>query len=121
LEPALPITLPPLSAAEIGKRRLEQYITEKLSKYWGGDDLCTWEFYTFLLEQAKKHQVDTSGFESSAYKDDKAEALKNHKLFREEQAKNEFHLPDRRRRQAQSTKSLHHDTQKRRKIPTKGE
>ena len=71
-------TLLPTTAAEIAHKRLDDYLTEKLSKYWGGDDLCTWEFYTYLLKQAKKHIVDTSGYSPPSYLDDHTQALNNH-------------------------------------------
>ncbi|MDR0511729.1 MAG: hypothetical protein LBG93_01310 [Treponema sp.] len=48
----------PLTAAAIAKQRFEKYLAEKL---YGSFDLTVWEFYTFLLEQAKKHHIDTRG------------------------------------------------------------
>jgi hypothetical protein len=56
-------------AATIAKDRLDQYILEKVEDEL--DDLALWEFYTWLLEQAKTHKVDRSGFISEAYKVDK--------------------------------------------------
>jgi ParB family chromosome partitioning protein len=75
----MPSTLPspPRIAATIAKERLDQYISDKVEDKW--DDLALWEFYTWLLEQAKTHQVDRSGFISDAYKDDKEQAEKKEK------------------------------------------
>ena len=72
------------SAGAIAKERLEKYVTEKLTESW---DECAWEFYTFLLEQAKKHPVDYSGYASPAYLKDHGEAIKNTKLLQEKREK----------------------------------
>jgi hypothetical protein len=69
------ITSLPVTAAEIARQRLEACLKEKLKDYW--DDLCAWEFYTFLLEQAMNHNVDTSGYASSAYQADHKQAMEN--------------------------------------------
>jgi len=67
----------PLTAAAIAKQRFEKYLAEKL---YGSFDLSVWEFYTFLLEQAKKHHIDTSGYGSFAYQEDEIQARENCKL-----------------------------------------
>ncbi|GHV37292.1 hypothetical protein AGMMS49546_04610 [Spirochaetia bacterium] len=71
-----PQTLPssPRSAFTIAKERLDQYISDMVEDTW--DDLALWEFYTWLLEQAKRHAVDRSGFISEEYKSDKERAGK---------------------------------------------
>jgi hypothetical protein len=71
--------LPSLSrtAATIAKEQLDQYILDKVDDKW--DDLALWEFYTWLLEQAKHHEVDWSGFISEAYKAEKERAEKQEK------------------------------------------
>jgi ParB family chromosome partitioning protein len=68
------LPIPSFSAATIAKERLDQYILEKVEDEW--DDLALWEFYTWLLEQAKHHGVDRSGFISEAYKADKDQSMK---------------------------------------------
>jgi hypothetical protein len=64
----------PLTADEVARRRLETYLSEKLDGEW---DDAKWEFYTWLLEKAKSHKVDRSGYRSFEFQDDYAEALKN--------------------------------------------
>jgi hypothetical protein len=59
------------TAKDIARERLEAYLEEKLSGEW---DEAAWEFYTFLLEQAKKHRADSSGYRPAAYQDDEREA-----------------------------------------------
>jgi ParB family chromosome partitioning protein len=65
---AFPSFLP--TASTIAKERLDQYISDKADN----DDLALWEFYSWLLEQAKTHQVDRSGFISREYLSDKKQA-----------------------------------------------
>jgi ParB family chromosome partitioning protein len=65
------------TAATIAKERLDQYILDKVEDKW--DDLALWEFYTWLLKQAKTHQVDLRGFISEEYKSDKEQAVKQEK------------------------------------------
>ncbi|GHT63825.1 hypothetical protein FACS1894110_02340 [Spirochaetia bacterium] len=65
---------PHRTAATIAKERLDQYILEKVEDEW--DDLAQWEFYTWLLEQAKHHAVNRSGFVSEAYKADNKQSGK---------------------------------------------
>ena len=67
----------PCSAGAIARQRLEQYLNDILTDAW---DESVWEFYTFLFEQAKKHQLDVTGYASLAYLSDKEQALKNYKL-----------------------------------------
>jgi hypothetical protein len=68
------LPFPTRTAATIAKERLNQYISDKVEDKW--DDLAFWEFYTWLLEQAKHHGVDRRGFISEAYKADKEQAEK---------------------------------------------
>jgi hypothetical protein len=71
------------NAVDIARERFEKYLNEKLSESW---DLEKWEFYTFLLEQAKKHRPDRSGYASLAYQQDKDEAKRqNEESFSLEQ------------------------------------
>ncbi|MDR3058590.1 MAG: hypothetical protein LBU84_10695 [Prevotella sp.] len=63
-----------LSGTTIAKERLDQFILDKVEDKW--DDLALWEFYSWLLEQAKTHNVDRRGFISEAYKADKERAGK---------------------------------------------
>jgi hypothetical protein len=60
------------SAAAIAKKRLDDYLDKKLTDE---HDEAEWEFYTWLLNQAKKHPVDTSGFCSIQYQDDHRKAI----------------------------------------------
>jgi hypothetical protein len=48
---------------------------DKVEDKW--DDLALWEFYSWLLEQSKHHEVDRSGFISEEYKSDKKRAEKS--------------------------------------------
>ena len=50
----------PSTAAEVAKKRLDNCVKNKLSAHWSGNDLGTWEFYTYLLEQAKARPVDNA-------------------------------------------------------------
>jgi ParB family chromosome partitioning protein len=68
------LPFPTRTAATIAKERLDQYISDKVEDEW--DDLALWEFYAWLLEQAKHHRVDRSGFISEAYKADKDQSGK---------------------------------------------
>ena len=58
-------------AGDVARNRLENYLDEKLKGEW---DTTTWEFFTFLLEQAKNHKLDTSGYGSVEYQQDRSEA-----------------------------------------------
>ena len=68
---------PLFTAAAIAKDRFEQYLSEKLKGEW---DDSAWEFYNYLLEQAQKHPLDTSGYGPTAYQQDHATAMNNLKL-----------------------------------------
>ncbi|WP_010256886.1 ParB/RepB/Spo0J family partition protein [Treponema primitia] len=68
------LSSPSRTAATVAKERLHQYILDKVEDKW--DDLALWEFYTWLLEQSKQHEVDHSGFVSKGYKYDKKQAEK---------------------------------------------
>ena len=65
----------PLTAGSIVKQRLINYVEDKLESVI--DDTSSWEFYAYLLEQAKKHSVDYSGYAPLAYQADRDEAIKN--------------------------------------------
>jgi hypothetical protein len=60
------------STAAAAKERLEKYLNKKLKDE---NDLSVWEFYTWLLSQAKKHPVDISGYTCIQYQDDKKKTL----------------------------------------------
>lgn len=81
-EKAQPAKQPPamwgITAACIAKERFHNYLTETLYSN-GLPDETVWEFYTWLLEQAKQHKPDYSGFISTDYQDDAAEAEKRRK------------------------------------------
>ncbi|MDR2028297.1 MAG: hypothetical protein LBP93_02025 [Treponema sp.] len=61
----------------IAKERFEQYLAEKLQNEW---DDTVWEFYTWLLDQAKRHKPDYSGYIYPEYHRDEAEAKERGKL-----------------------------------------
>jgi hypothetical protein len=61
------------TAAEIARNRLDDYLAEKLRDE---DDLTTWEFYTWLLEKAKGHKVDRSGYTPMEYQSDHQQIVK---------------------------------------------
>jgi len=58
-------------AGDVAKKRFFDYLDKILNKQW---DTTKWEFYTFLLEQAKNHRLDYSGFGSFEYQKDRDEA-----------------------------------------------
>jgi hypothetical protein len=60
-----------MTAAAIAKKRLENYLNDKLADAWDSE---AWEFYTFLLGKAQNHPVDCSGFESKEYQQDAEKA-----------------------------------------------
>jgi hypothetical protein len=60
----------PATAANIARKRLEAYLSEKLNDEY---DLAVWEFYTWLLEKAKQRGVDRSGYIPAAYHTDHIE------------------------------------------------
>ena len=78
------------TAETIARERLEHYLVAKLT-----DALpeSAWEFYTFLLTQAKNHEVDYSGFSPAACQEDEAEARRRNAALSE--SPNTFHLPER--------------------------
>jgi hypothetical protein len=67
-----------LDAGDIARQRLDVYFDSVLK-----DELDTvkWEFYSFLLEQAKNHKLDFSGYGSIAYQKDRNEACSNNNLI----------------------------------------
>jgi hypothetical protein len=69
-----PLLIFPQTAATIAQERLHRYLMEKVADEW--DDLALYEFYSWLLKQAKYHAVDRSGFISNEYKSDKEQAKK---------------------------------------------
>jgi hypothetical protein len=58
----------PVTAAEIARKRLEDYLTELLA---GEFDLTAWEYYTWLLEKARGHKPDRSGYATLYYQADR--------------------------------------------------
>ena len=59
-------------AGDVAAQRLDDYFCEKLK-----DEHCDktrWEFFTFILEQAKNHSLDHSGYGSLDYQKDRSEA-----------------------------------------------
>lgn len=62
------------TAADVARRRLNDYLDEKLKDEW---DDSKWEFFTYLLEQAKRHPVNYSGYISFAQQQDREEAKQN--------------------------------------------
>jgi hypothetical protein len=60
-----------MTASDVARQRLDDYLDEKL---FGEFDDSKWEFFTYLLEQAKSHRVDYSGFISFKQQDDAEEA-----------------------------------------------
>jgi hypothetical protein len=73
-----------MDAAGIARERLERYLDEKLKGEWPD---TRWEFFTFLLEQAKSHQLDRSGYASIAQQDDAAEAKRRNAAREQEQTR----------------------------------
>ena len=86
----------PTNAGSIARQRLENYLADKLKNE--EDDLTTWEFYTYLLEQAKKHNLDRSGYESLEYQQDKKETTNNCRKMEEERHNSGFRLPEHKRK-----------------------
>ena len=86
----------PMNAGDVARQRLENYLADKLI----GEDTgtTTWEFYTYLLEQAKKHNVDRSGYGSLEYQRDKKEAINNCRKLEEERHNSGFRLPEHKRK-----------------------
>jgi len=58
-------------AGDVAKKRFYDYLEDKLKDRW---DDSRWEFFTFLLEQAKNHKIDNSGYGSFEYQKDRDEA-----------------------------------------------
>jgi len=58
-------------AGDVVLQRFYDYIEKKLEKEW---DTTKWEFINFLLEQAKIHKLDLSGYGSLEYQKDRDEA-----------------------------------------------
>jgi len=81
-------------AGDIAKKRLFDYLDEKIGEE---DDQVRWEFYSFLLEKAKGHKLDFSGYSSLAQQQDKAEALAVCRKRNTEYKEGEFRLPERRK------------------------
>jgi hypothetical protein len=65
---------PPMTAEDVARERFEAYMKDKLRTE---DDLSAWEFYTWLLKQAKQRKTDSSGYAPFAYQDDQETARKN--------------------------------------------
>jgi hypothetical protein len=62
-------------ASAIARQRLNDYLDEKLKDEW---DESKWEFFTYLLEQAKWHRISHSGYVSFEQKQDQEEAVQNY-------------------------------------------
>jgi len=58
-------------AGDVAKKRFYDYLDEILKKEW---DDTRWEFFTFLLEQAKNHKLNHSGYCSIEQQKDRDEA-----------------------------------------------
>jgi hypothetical protein len=71
--------LPPVTAAQVARKRLEDYFDEKLA---GHSDRAMWDFYTRLWLEAEKIPVDTSGFLSYAYQEDRERARENREAYK---------------------------------------
>ncbi|GMO16046.1 MAG: hypothetical protein Pg6A_02290 [Termitinemataceae bacterium] len=63
---------------DIARERFDNYLFEKL-----GDETSEvkWEFYTFLLKQAREHKLDFSGYVSFEQQADRMEAKKRNVEF----------------------------------------
>jgi hypothetical protein len=70
-----------IDAGDVAKKRLYDYLEEKLK---GEMPETKWEFYTYLLELAKGHKLDLSGYGSCEYQDDRAAAKSMYKKQQEE-------------------------------------
>ena len=68
------------NAGDVARYRLNLYLAEKLAKL---SDVSVWEFYTFLLKQARQHEPDTSYkiIYLPAFKDDQLAAKKSWENF----------------------------------------
>jgi len=89
-----------MTAAEIAKQRFEEFVQQKLTEQDGRpvDGLTQWEFYTHLLNQAKAHKLNYSGYASPAYQQDRAAAIAACKAEQEAKWETEgFKLPLRRK------------------------
>jgi hypothetical protein len=82
-----------MNAGNIAQERFLNFLNEKLKNE---DDTTVWEFYSYLLEQAKNHKLDFSGYGSFEYQDDRAEAKKRNAAMPDPDA---FRLPERKHRQ----------------------
>jgi hypothetical protein len=60
-----------MRAEDVARERLINFVDEKLAGEWSD---TSWEFWTWLLEQAKGRRLDHSGYKSFAYQDDEAAA-----------------------------------------------
>jgi len=67
-----------ISAARIAQDRFEKYLNSLLT---GTSDEQVWEFYTFLLDQARKHSLAPMRFSSLAYQTDDDQAWGNQLLI----------------------------------------
>ena len=90
----------PTDAGAVARQRFEVYLKDKLKNE--NDDTAIWEFYTFLLAQAKKHVIDRSGYGSLEYQQDRRDAINNYRQWLEESHKSDFKLPGRHKRKPRS-------------------
>jgi hypothetical protein len=68
------------TAANTAKMRFERFVLKKLS---AETDLTAWEFYTFLLNQARKHKLDFSGYASIEYQEDREKVIQRNSAKKE--------------------------------------
>ena len=83
-----------MEAGDVARERFLNYLNRKLKDEWM--DTTVWEFYSFLLDEAKKHKPDYSGFGSFEYQDDVAEAKKM--SAQKSEPPSTVHLPERHKR-----------------------
>ena len=77
-----------LDAGDVARDRLNRYLAEKLDC---ASNATVWEFYTFLLKQAQKHEPDRSfkQMHLAAYKEDEAASKKIWEEYRKSWGVNE--------------------------------
>jgi hypothetical protein len=56
------------SAGDKARAGLIAFVESKVRAQGFNTDLEQWEFYSFLLAQAKRHRVDTSGYIPAEYR-----------------------------------------------------
>jgi hypothetical protein len=76
-----------IAASDLAKQRFEACLREKLKD---GRDEAKWEFYTWLLEQAKSRPLDASGYASPEYQADRQKLRKRYMYGNENGCPNLF-------------------------------